>query len=245
MQFGVCLKCCFTAVKSWQDCNSLTFPFLADAKLNWNSVNNVQEGRFEPTISKSRRYRHLVDAYRHWPNDRSGFWNGHFWWMDLQYPSVAFHYLCRRQRRRRHWLAQIRLVVYHYTHLSMGLNAGSENTHHRVSRADLLFDWFGFDQTSKASCCYFNVRKAAESKQNKQEASCTVILTLWWVFSDQAGQRILLTYSGIKPALHKALWFVIIVMGLGTAIRVRYCYAKIGSCPVKRCRSGKSLGSKM
>ena len=35
---------------------------------------------------------------------------------------------------------------------------------------DIQFDWFGFDQTSK-----INRSKAAESKQNKQEFSHTVI----------------------------------------------------------------------
>ena len=34
--------------------------------------------------------------------------------------------------------------------------------------ADLLFDWFGFDQSSKPVCS-FNISKSAESKQNKQE----------------------------------------------------------------------------
>ena len=46
--------------------------------------------------------------------------------------------------------------------------------------ADLLFDWFGFNQTSKAG----------ESKQNKQDVSRTVILSLMLVFSD---------YSDLSP----------------------------------------------
>ena len=42
--------------------------------------------------------------------------------------------------------------------------------------ADLLFDWFGIDQTCKL---YLNPQiKTTESYQVKQEISCTVILPL-------------------------------------------------------------------
>ena len=60
----------------------------------------------------------------------------------------------------------------------------AENTHHRGEYhciADLLFDWFGFDQTSK-----FNISKAAKSKQNKQDVSQKIALPLKLVFSDQS-----------------------------------------------------------
>ena len=50
--------------------------------------------------------------------------------------------------------------------------------------ADLLFDWFGFDKTSKTFVQSTNI-KATESKQNKQEVSHTVILPLKLVFSVQ------------------------------------------------------------
>ena len=49
--------------------------------------------------------------------------------------------------------------------------------------ADLLFDLFGFYQTSKAVAHYKYLGKAAESKQNKQEVSHAVILPLKLVFS--------------------------------------------------------------
>ena len=38
--------------------------------------------------------------------------------------------------------------------------------------------------TRQISCCLLNISKAAESKQNKQEVSCTVILNLKLVFFD-------------------------------------------------------------
>ena len=58
-----------------------------------------------------------------------------------------------------------------------------ENTHHRGKyhcTADLQFDWFVFDKTSKT----VNISKTADSKQNKQEVSHTVILPLKLVFSE-------------------------------------------------------------
>ena len=58
-----------------------------------------------------------------------------------------------------------------------------ENTHHSGkyhSTTDLLFDWFGFDQTRKTT---FYIIKAGKSTQNKQEVIQTVILKLMfsWV----------------------------------------------------------------
>ena len=41
---------------------------------------------------------------------------------------------------------------------------------------DVLFDWFGFDQTSKFDLIL--ISKATKSKQNKQEVSRSVMLTL-------------------------------------------------------------------
>ena len=47
-----------------------------------------------------------------------------------------------------------------------------------------MFDWFGFDQTSKTALNAKYLSKAAESTQNKQEVSRTVIPTsLKLVFS--------------------------------------------------------------
>ena len=61
----------------------------------------------------------------------------------------------------------------------------AENTHHRGQchcMADLLFDWFGFNQTSEADA------KSTEAKhvnpKNKQEVSHPVILPLKLVLSD-------------------------------------------------------------
>ena len=39
--------------------------------------------------------------------------------------------------------------------------------------ADLMFGWFGFDQTSKFDATEFNVSKASEYDQTKQEVSIT------------------------------------------------------------------------
>ena len=48
--------------------------------------------------------------------------------------------------------------------------------------ADLLFDWFGIDHTRKTF--FLNqISKAVESKQNKHEVTCTVLLTLKLVLS--------------------------------------------------------------
>ena len=55
---------------------------------------------------------------------------------------------------------------------------GPENTHHMGKyhcTADIRVHWFGCNQTSKYDA---NLSKVAESKQSKQEVSCTVILPL-------------------------------------------------------------------
>ena len=49
------------------------------------------------------------------------------------------------------------------------LNIGGRNT---VGTADLLFDWFGFDQTSKT---VVHSTQVAKWKQNKQEVRRTMI----------------------------------------------------------------------
>ena len=59
----------------------------------------------------------------------------------------------------------------------------TENTHHRGKyhcTTNLLFDWFGFYQTSKIAVI---ATKAKQLNQNKQEVSRTVILPLKLVFS--------------------------------------------------------------
>ena len=49
---------------------------------------------------------------------------------------------------------------------------------YRWPPVELVWVW-----PNKKNCCSFNISKAAESKQNKQEVSCTVILPLMLVFS--------------------------------------------------------------
>ena len=65
-----------------------------------------------------------------------------------------------------------------------GFSAEDKNTFWKFNQrgkyhcaADLMFDWFGFDQTSKTALNAKYLSKAAESKQNKQEVSRTVVPT--------------------------------------------------------------------
>ena len=74
-----------------------------------------------------------------------------------------------------------------------GLIVCSKNTRHRGKyhcKADLLFDWFGFSQTSKSDAnsiidilIQYKQSKAVGSKQNKEEVSHIVILPFKLVFS--------------------------------------------------------------
>ena len=69
-------------------------------------------------------------------------------------------------------------TVCHSENLIVIRRATADNTHLLCKGKyhctdDLLFDWFGLDQTTK-----FHMSKAPESKQVKHEISCTVILPL-------------------------------------------------------------------
>ena len=54
-----------------------------------------------------------------------------------------------------------------------------ENTSHRGNITEQLGCCLtGLDLSKQVNCCSFNISKAAESKQNKQEVSRTMILSL-------------------------------------------------------------------
>ena len=53
--------------------------------------------------------------------------------------------------------------------------------------------WLVWILWNKSNCCSFNLSKAADSKQNKQEVSATMILPLKFVVSGSGVQHILLT----------------------------------------------------
>ena len=77
------------------------------------------------------------------------------------------------------------------------------------SLSDLLFDWFGFNQSSEADVNSAEA-KAAESKQNKQEVSRTMILPLKSVFSALSFEGYTCTCSNsFKRAHHLQLKLVV------------------------------------
>ena len=52
-----------------------------------------------------------------------------------------------------------------------------------ITKADLQFDWCGFDKTTKTDANSTKAKQLNPNKMNRRPSSCTVILPLKFVFS--------------------------------------------------------------